>query len=116
MNFDLRILGGLSLAWAPDQNFQIFDENEEQLFSRTIKDKAIPTLGFTIGSGVRYAFKSGYVLRFIAEYSNCKPTITVTESVVDAIAEGQDELTESEVDMPIKNVQLSIGIAYNFEL
>ena len=115
LNFDLRILGGLSLAWAPDQNFQIFDDTEEQLFSRNIQEKAVPTLGFTAGAGIRYALKGGYVLRFLAEYSNCKPTITTTESIVDAIVEDQEPL-ETEVAMPIKNIQLSFGIAYNFEL
>lgn len=115
LNFDLRLLGGLSLAWAPDQNFQIFDENEEQVFSRAMNEKAIPTLGFTAGAGIRYALKGGYVLRFIAEYSNCKPTITTTESVVDAIAEDTEPI-EIETAMPIKNVQLSFGISYNFEL
>ncbi len=115
VNFDLRLLGGLSLAWAPDQNFQIFDKNEEQIFSRATSEKAVPTIGFTAGAGIRYALKGGYVLRFIAEYSNCKPNITTTESIVDAIIEDQEPV-ETEVAMPIKNVQLSFGIAYNFEL
>lgn len=113
VNFDLRILAGLSLAWAPEQNIQI--QYEDFNFSRNVQDKAVPTIGFTAGAGIRYQLKGGYVLRFIAEYSNCKPTITITENVADAIVEGT-EVTETEVEMPIKNVQLSVGIAYNFEL
>ncbi len=113
VNFDLRVLAGLSLAWAPEQDIQI--QYDEFNFSRRVQDKAVPTIGFTAGAGIRYQLKGGYVLRFIAEYSNCKPTMTITESIVDAIAEGT-EVTETEVEMPIKNVQLSVGIAYNFEL
>jgi hypothetical protein len=116
VNFDFRLLGGLSLAWAPDQNLQIYDGNEEQIFSRNVDEKAIPALGFTAGAGIRYALKSGYVLRFLAEYSNCKPTFTVSESIIDDIANGNTEVTENEVEMPIKNIQISFGIAYNFEL
>lgn len=116
VNFDLRLLGGLSLAWAPDQNFQIYSGPEEQVFARDVQEKAVPTLGFTAGAGVRYELKGGYVLRFIAEYSNCKPTMTISESVIDAIVAGETEVGETDVAMPIKNVQISIGIAYNFEL
>jgi len=114
LNFDFRALAGLTLAWAPNQLLQI-DWDNEDAFSRKIEDKAVPTLGFTIGTGIRYAFKSGYVVRFIAEYSNSRPTIEITEDVVSGIIEGTGPTTR-EVEMPIKNFQLGIGIAYNFEI
>lgn len=113
-NFDMRALAGLSLAWAPEQLVQAEWGNDKS-FSRKVDDKAIPTLGFTVGAGVRYSFKSGYVLRFIAEYSNCKPTMEVTEDIILTEGEGPEVIT-SDYAMPIKNVQLGIGIAYNFEL
>ncbi len=113
-NFDVRALAGLSLAWAPDQLLQI-KENDEETFSRRINTKAIPTLGFTVGAGIRYALSSGYVLRVIAEYSNCKPKYDVTESF-DIDDNGDLELQTTEVSMPFKNIQLGIGIAYNFEI
>jgi len=113
-NFDLRGLAGLTLAWAPQQQFQI-TWDEDKSFSRVVEDKAIPTLGFTIGTGVRYSFKSGFVLRFIAEYSNSKPTIEVTEDILESIVDGS-EITTHEYEMPIKNIHLGVGIAYNIEL
>jgi opacity protein-like surface antigen len=113
-NFDVRALAGLSLAWPPGHLLQI-KVNEEETFSRKITSKATPALGYTVGGGIRYAMKSGYVIRFIAEYSNCKPTFDVIESVdLDASGNIQEETTE--ISMPFKNIQLGIGIAYNFEL
>jgi opacity protein-like surface antigen len=113
-NFDLNVLAGLSLAWAPQQEFQL-KLTEEETFSRKVEDKAIPTLGFTFGGGVRYALKKGYVLRVMASYTNCKPTMEISELQP---ADGEDvpEIITREVQMPIKNIHLGIGIAYNFEI
>jgi opacity protein-like surface antigen len=114
-NFDLRLMGGVSFAWKP---FQTIDINypEEGSFSRKIEGKAVPCLGFSIGGGVRYAFNSGYVIRLTAEYSNCKPTF----EFIDKVTYDQDlenfDITTEKVAIPIKNIQLGIGIAYNFEL
>lgn len=113
-NFDVKAVAGLSLAWAPQQEFQA-TWGDDKSFSRKVDDKAVPTLGFTVGAGIRYALKSGYVLRVIAEYTNCKPTMEVTEDVLTSIVEGS-EIKTREYEMPIKNIHLGIGIAYNFEL
>lgn len=113
-NFDFRVLAGLSLAWAPEQLIQA-DWGQDQSFSRKVEDKAIPTLGFTAGAGIRYGFKGGYVIRLIGEYTNCKPTMEITEDVLADIAEG-NEITTTNVDMPIKNILVGIGIAYNFDI
>lgn len=113
-NFDLKALAGLSLVWAPEQLLQV-TWGEENEFSRKVEDKAVPTIGFTIGTGIRYAMKSGYVLRVIAEYTNCKPTMEVTEDYLESIIEGS-EVKTVKYQMPIKNIQLGIGIAYNFEI
>ena len=114
-NFDLRAMGGVSFAWKPTQTIDI-NYPEEGSFSRKIEDKAVPTLGYSIGGGVRYAFKSGYVIRLIAEYANCKPTF----EFIDKITYDEDlenfVTTNQEIAMPIKNIHLGIGIAYNFEL
>lgn len=114
-NFDLRVMGGVSFAWKP---FQTIDINypEEGSFSRKIEGKAVPALGYSVGAGVRYAFKSSFAIRFIAEYANCKPTF----EFIDEITYDQDQetfvITEHEVAMPIKNFHLGIGIAKNFGL
>lgn len=119
VNFDLRVLGGLSLVWSPELDFQITEdqtlEDPETLFSRKSSDKAVTALGFTAGAGVRYKMKNGYVLRLIAEYSNSKPTFTTSQRIFNSDTKEFD-VVESEVDMPIKNIHLGIGIAYNFEL
>ncbi|MCF8367793.1 MAG: hypothetical protein K9G76_02035 [Bacteroidales bacterium] len=114
INFDARFLAGLSLVWAPGQQVQIEWENDNN-FSRKVDGKAIPTLGYTIGAGVRYSMKNGYVLRLITEYTNSKPTFDITEDLIGDIAEG-NEIKTIEVSMPIKNIHIGIGIAYNFEL
>jgi hypothetical protein len=114
-NFDARVMGGVSFAWKP---FQTIDINypEEGSYSRKSEDKAVPALGYSLGAGVRYAFKSGYVLRFIAEYVNCKPTFEFIDKVsYDQIEENFVTTTEK-IAMPIKNIHLGIGIAYNFDL
>lgn len=113
-NFDLKAVAGLSLAWAPEQQFQV-TWDQDKSFSRKVDDKAVPTLGFTVGTGIRYAMRKGYVLRIIAEYTNCKPTMEVTEDVLTSIIEGS-EISTREFEMPIKNIHVGIGIAYNFEL
>jgi len=110
-NFDLRALAGLSLAWAPSQEFEIKLPGDE-VFSRKVNNKATPALGYTLGAGIRYAFKSGYVLRFITEYTNCKPSMEVSESLLGSI-EDDTEPTTTTVEMPIKNIHIGIGIAYN---
>lgn len=114
-NFDVRAMAGLSLAWAPDQAIQLEWENGDN-FSRKVENKAVPTLGFTLGGGIRYTFNNSYVLRFITEYSNCKPTIEFREDLLKDIEEGSTEVTTYEVSMPIKNIHIGIGIAYNFEI
>jgi hypothetical protein len=118
-NFDLRAMGGVSFVWNPSQTIDI-NYPETGSFSRQINPKAVPTLGYSLGAGVRYAFKSGYVIRVIAEYANCKPTF----EYIDKITYNENPQEESgtyvvdyhDVRMPIKNIHLGIGIAYNFEL
>lgn len=113
-NFDIKAVAGLSLAWAPQQEFQI-KLTEEETFSRKVEDKAIATLGYTVGGGIRYALKRGYVLRVIAEFTNCKPKMEINE-IVPSEGEETPEIITREVQMPIKNVHVGIGIAYNFEI
>lgn len=113
-NFDFRALAGLSLAWTPDQLIQITID-DEQIFSRQINEKATPALGFTLGTGIRYSLSSGYVFRLIAEYSNCKPTYDIVESY-DIDEDGMLDAETVEVSTPFKNIQIGIGIAYNFEI
>jgi hypothetical protein len=114
-NFDFRAMGGVSFAWKPYTTIDI-NYPEEGSFSRKIEDKAVPTLGFSVGLGVRYALKSGYVLRVIGEYANCKPTF----DYIDKVTYNQDtdnfETSTQQVEMPIKNIHVGIGIAYNFGL
>jgi opacity protein-like surface antigen len=114
-NIDLRIMGGLTLAWQPSQTIDI-NYPEQGSFSRKIEDKPVPTFGFSAGGGVRYAFKSGYVLRFIAEYSNSKPTFEVIDQITYDQEVESFVTTQKKIEMPIKNIHLGIGIAYNFEL
>ena len=114
-NFDLRLMGGVSFAWKPYQTIDI-NYPEEGSFSRKIEDKAVPALGYSVGGGIRYAFKSGYVLRFIAEYANCKPTFEYITKVSYNEEEESFDAETDEIQMPIKNIHLGIGIAYNFEL
>ena len=80
-----------------------------------MEDKAIPTLGYTVGGGVRYALKKGYVIRVIAEFTNCKPTLEISE-VVPVEGEEVAEIISRKVEMPIKNIHIGLGIAYNFEI
>lgn len=114
-NFDLRVMGGVSFAWKPYQTIDI-NYPEEGAFSRKIEGKAVPVLGYSVGAGVRYAFKSSLAIRFIAEYANCKPTF----EYIDEITYDQDQeafvTTVQEAAMPIKNIHLGIGIAKNFGL
>ncbi len=118
-NFDLRVMGGVSFVWQPSQTIDInYPENGS--FSRQIDPKAVPTLGYSVGAGIRYAFKSGYVLRVIAEYANCKPTFEFIDKI-NYVENPEEEVGTYTVDyhevkMPIKNIHLGIGIAYNFEL
>jgi hypothetical protein len=113
-NFDLKAVAGLSLAWAPQQEFQI-NLSEDEVFSRKVEDKATATLGYTVGTGIRFALTKGYVLRIIAEFTNCKPTMDISEIVASDAGE-EIEVVESTVEMPIKNYHIGVGIAYNFEL
>lgn len=114
-NFDLRAMAGLSLAWAPDQSIQLQWENGDN-FSRRVENKAVPTIGYTVGGGIRYTFKNSYVLRFITEFTNCKPNVEFREDLIKDIEEGATEVSTYTVGMPIKNIHIGIGIAYNFEL
>lgn len=114
-NFDLRLMGGITFAWKPYQTIDI-NYPEEGSFSRKIEDKAVPALGYSIGAGIRYAFKSGYVLRFIAEYANSKPTFEYLTKVTYNQENESFDVETDEAQMPIKNIHLGIGIAYNFEL
>jgi len=114
LNIDMRVLAGLSLVWVPGQTLQ-FELDNGDSFSRTVQDKAAPTVGFTAGGGLRYALKSGYVFRFITEYTNCKPSLEINEEVKIDLEEGSEIITKK-VDVPIKNIHVGIGIAYNFDL
>jgi opacity protein-like surface antigen len=113
-NFDIRGLAGLSSVWPPQLDFQV-NYQDEEVFSRKTSQNAVPTLGFTVGGGIRYAMKSGYVLRINTDYSNCKPSYDVIENVIESIQTGQ-ELGTKTVEKPIKNIQVGIGIAYNFDI
>ena len=115
-NFDLRVLAGLTLAWQPDQSINATYESGST-FSRKINSKPVPTIGYSAGVGVRYAFQSGFVLRVMADYANSKPTFKITETTLDIEGEEIEPIvTTREVAMPIKNIHVGIGIAYNFEL
>jgi hypothetical protein len=113
-NFDLRAMAGLTLAWEPSQTIDATYQSGST-FSTKVEPKAVPTVGYSVGGGIRYAMKSGFVLRVMTEYANSKPTFERTERVIDP--EGLDiEEIVNEVEMPIKNIHVGIGIAYNFEL
>jgi hypothetical protein len=114
-NFDLRAMAGLSLVWKPTQSILI-NYPETNTFSRKVEDKPFPALGYSIGGGIRYAFKSGYVIRFIAEYANTKPTFEIIDEIIWNPEEETFTTIEKEIAIPIKNIHLGIGIAYNFEL
>lgn len=113
-NFDIRGLAGLSSVWPPNLDLQV-NYQDDEVFSRKTSQKAVPTLGFTVGGGIRYAMKSGYVLRINTDYSNCKPSFDVSENVIESIQTGQEIGTKT-VEKPLKNIQLGIGIAYNFNI
>lgn len=113
-NFDFRVLAGLTLAWQPNQSINATYESGST-FSRTINPKPVPTIGFSAGIGVRYSFKSGFVLRVMTDYANSKPTFETTDTALDSEDLSLIETTR-EVAMPIKNFHVGIGIAYNFEL
>jgi len=114
-NFDLRVMAGLSLVWKPSQTIQI-NFPETNSFSHKAEDKPVPALGYSIGGGIRYAFKSGYVIRVIAEYANTKPTFDIIDNITWNPEEETFNAIEKEIAIPIKNIHLGIGIAYNFEL
>ncbi len=113
-NFDFRVLAGLTLAWQPNQEIQATYESGST-FSRKSNPKPVPTIGYSAGIGVRYAFKSGFVLRVMTDYANSKPTFEVTEITLDSEGLNPEEVTR-EVAMPIKNFHVGIGIAYNFDI
>ncbi len=112
-NFDLRALAGISFVWPPDQTIEIRSPNNQN-FSRNIQNKATPTLGFSAGGGIRYELKKGVALRVIAEYTNMKPELEFKELFLDS--NGQGDIVTKKVDVPIKNIHLGIGLAYNFDL
>ena len=113
-NFDFRVLAGLTLAWQPNQTINATYESGST-FSRKITPKPVPTIGFSAGIGVRYAFRSGFVLRVMTDYANSKPTFETTDIALDSEGMELEEVTR-EVQMPIKNFHVGIGIAYNFEI
>ncbi len=112
-NFDLRAVAGVSFAWPPSQSLSIQYPTGEN-FSHTVQNKATPTLGYSAGGGIRYAIKHGYVIRVTCEYCNLKPELEIQEVLLDDT--GQGDIETRKIDMPIKNIQLGIGIAYNFDL
>ena len=111
-NFDIRAHGGLTLAWAPAEELSF--KNDEIDFNTKRQKKPVPTLGFTVGAGLRYAFQNNFVLRVIGDYSGSKPTFETTEIVIDN--NGIPEEKTTKVDFPINNIHVGIGIAYNFVL
>jgi hypothetical protein len=113
-NFDVRALAGLSMVWPPNLDLQI-NSQEDEIFSSKTNPGAISTIGFTIGGGIRYAMKSGYVIRINSDYTNCKPAIEIFENVMESFQTGQ-EMESRKIEKPIKNIQLGIGIAYNFKI
>ena len=114
-NFDVRVLGGITFAWQPNVLFQFdYENNGSKNFSHTRQNKAVTAFGYTAGVGVRYAFRSGLVLRLTGEFTNCKPSFEVTEEI--ELVEDDIKIDTRKVQVPIKNVQIGIGIAYNFEL
>lgn len=117
-NIDGRILAGVTFGWQPSQEIDATN-NIESTFSRKVEGKAKAALGYCVGGGVRYAFKSGYVLRLTAEWANSKPEFTYTSEVtVEDEGSGDIIITpiEDTYKMPFKNVHLGIGIAYNFDI
>ena len=117
-NIDARILAGVSFGWQPSQVIDATGLNEST-FSRKVEGKAIAALGYSVGCGARYAFKSGYVLRIIAEFANSKPKFEYTSEIrLEQIQGDEYEIVvEKETyEMPFKNVHLGIGIAYNFDM
>jgi len=114
-NFDLRAMGGLSLGWRPTQTVDInYPEAGSFLWKK--EDKTIPALGYSIGGGIRYALKSGYVFRIVAEYANTKPTFGFINEVTWDPESETFSISETDIAVPIKNIHIGIGIAYNFEL
>ena len=115
-NFDIRVLGGVTFAWQPNLLFQFDYENNgpKKNFSHTRQNKAVTAFGYTAGVGVRYALKSGLVLRLTGDFTNSKPTFEINEEIT--LVDNNIRIETREVQVPIENVHIGIGIAYNFEL
>lgn len=111
-NFDARALIGASFVFPPGTQIQFKLENRE--FNTSRQKKASIGFGYSFGAGVRYAMKSGYVLRFTAEYSGTKVSFSTNDDILNE--DGNFETITRDVDFPINNIQIGIGIAYNFDL
>lgn len=115
-NFDFRILGGLTMAWQPNMTLQFEweDVNGTNNFSTNRRNKAVAAFGYTAGVGVRYSMSSGIVLRVIGEFTNSKPTFELTEEIT--FENDEVQFSTEKYAIPMKNIHVGIGIAYNFEL
>lgn len=112
-NFDVRALIGASFVFPPGTEIQFKLDNGRE-FNTFREKKASIGFGYDLGVGIRYAMKSGYVLRFTADYSGTKVNFDINDEI--KYDNGDVEMITRSVDFPISNIQLGIGIAYNFEL
>jgi hypothetical protein len=112
VNFDFRALIGASFVFPPGTEIQFKYNNKDV---NTYRQKKVSIgFGYCVGAGIRYAMKSGYVIRLTADYSGTKVNFDTNEDIIND--NGNIETLTKTVAFPVNNIQLGIGIAYNFEI
>lgn len=113
--FYVEIAGfsGLSIVNTPNQNLKIIDEvNKQAIYSENISSKTL-SVPLMFDGGFRYVANKNIQLKLQASYFQTKAKYEHINYIVKENSTEPEELQRSNIEIPIKTLNFSIGIIYN---
>jgi len=104
--FDFRVLAGLSIIRAPNQELTLSYDGD---YIYTYSSYNNVAFGWTAGGGIRYKFNSNLALKLGVDYVQTKANNTYTFDLVQGL-----NVPPLDAEFHIKALELTAGLAYSF--
>jgi hypothetical protein len=108
LTIDIRALGGIRYVMPPRLEYTVTYTNSTYYSKNTNRDL---TLGYTLGAGLRWSM-GGASLRVAADYYTTNGKFEMEKEWTDNGTPADPG--EERFEIPVKNITLSIGLAYHF--
>lgn len=107
---------GISIIRTPDQNLKIVDEtNEQVIYSENIQSTSI-NVPLMLDAGIRIILNDRIELELKSSYFQSKADYEHVDYIVkDNSREVSEEISRKTIEVPVKSINLNIGLTYRLQ-